>query len=326
MFHIKGPFFTVSVFCVFLIASLLMVSSSGCKKEKVFTIGFVDPNPGEKEGAYGFLMHLPEFGYLEGKNLRYIKSEGEKDHEAALKDMVAKKVDLIFTITTPVTKMAKKITEGTGIPVVFVVYDAVGSGLVNSLTGPGGNLTGIQLGGSVPKALEWLLAIAPHTKNIFVPVKFDTGAAKMSMEDLKQSAAKSDIKLTVSEVGNVEELQTSLTSMPKDIDAVFIVHSILIGSNIETIVDTATKRKVPLVSSGHEHYKKGTLISYGDIDDRTGLQAARLADSILRGTPAADLPVEIANFALGINLKTAQAIGIDISNDVLQRTDFIIRE
>ena len=325
MLNIKNSFFTVSAICLFLIASILLVSSSGCKKERVFTIGFVDPNPGEKEGAHGFLSNMPEFGYIEGKNLKYIKSEGEKDHEAALKDMVAKRVDLIFTITTPATRLAKMITEGTNIPVVFVAYDAVESGLVKSLTAPGGNLTGVQLRGSVPKAVEWLLAVAPGVKHIFVPVKFDTSAAMMSLEDLKKSAAKSGLKLTVSEVATVEELQASLSSMPKDIDAVFIVHSILIGSNIETIIDTATKRKIPLVSSGHEHYRKGAVISFGDVDDRTGMQAARLADSILRGTPPADLPVEIANFVLGINLKTAQSIGIEISNDILQQTDFIVR-
>lgn len=310
---------------MFLTASLLLVSSSGCKKEKVFTIGFVNPHPEKKEGAHGFLNNMPKFGYIEGSNMKYIKSEGDQDIEEALKDMVAKRVDLIFTITTPVTKLAKKVTEGTNIPVVFVVYDAVDSGLVNSLTGPGGNLTGVQLRGSVPKAIEWLSVIAPRTKNIFVPVKFDTGAARLSMEDLKKSAAKAGLKLVISEVNRKEELLASLSSMPKDIDAIFIIHSILIGSNIEKIIDTAIKRSIPLVSSGHEHYRKGALISYSDVDDRTGLQAARLADSILRGTPPSDLPVEIANFSLGVNLISARSIGIDISNDVLQQSDFIVR-
>lgn len=311
---------------MFLVASFLLVSLSGCKREKVFTIGFVDPNPGEKEGAHGFLSNMPRFGYIEGRNLNYIMCEGEKDIEAALKDMVAKRVDLIFTMTTPATRMARKITEGTNIPVVFVVYDAVEAGLVKSLPEPGGNLTGVQLRGSVPKAIEWLSVIAPGTKHLFVPVKFDTSAAKMSMEDLKKSAAKLGLKLTISEVATAEELDASLSSMPKDIDAIFIIHSILIGSYIETIIDAAMKRKIPLVSSGHEHYRKGAVLSYGDVDDRTGLQAARLADNILRGTPPADLPVEIANFSLGINLKTARSIGIEISNDILQQTDFIVRQ
>jgi putative ABC transport system substrate-binding protein len=327
MTDMKNSVFTFLA-CSLLLSVSLLILFPGCKKEKVFTIGFVDPNPGEKEGARGFLSNMPKFGYIEGENLNYIKNEGkdEKDIEAALKDMVAKRVDLIFTITTPAARMAKKITEGTNIPVVFVAYDPVESGLVKSLINPGGNLTGVQLRGSVPKALEWLLAVAPGVKNIFVPVKFDTSAARMSMEDLKKNAVKSGLKLTVSEIATVEELRASLSSMPKDIDAVFIIHSILIGSNIETIIDTATKRKIPLVSSGHEHYKKGAVISYGDVDDRTGLQAARLANNILRGTSPADLPVEIADFSLGINLKAARSIGIEVSNDILLQTEYIVRE
>lgn len=325
MTDIKNSVFTFLT-SVLLFSAALLILFPGCKKEKVFTIGFVDPNPEEREGARGFLNNMPKFGYVEGKNLKYIKSEGEKDHEADLKDMVARKVDLIFTVTTPVTKMARKITEGTNIPVVFVVYEAVESGLVKSMTDPGGNLTGVQLRGSIPKTVESLLAIVPSAKHIFVPVKFDTGAAKMSMEDLKKDAIRSGLKLTVSEVATAEELHASLSSMSKDIDAVFIVHSILIGSNIEAIIDAAIKKKIPLVSSGHEHYRKGAVISYGDVDDRTGLQAARLADSILRGASPADLPVEVANFSLGINLKTARLIGIEISNDILQQTEYVVRE
>jgi len=309
---------------------IVLFINIGCERqqeERKYVIGYVNPNPEEQEGgAEGFLRNMPKFGYTEGKNLRYIKSEGKKDHEADLKDMVSKHVDLIFTTTTPAAKMAKKITEGTNIPVVFVMYDAVESGLVKSLVNPGGNLTGVQLRGSVPKAVEWLLTIVPGAKRIFVPVKFDTGAARMSMEDLKKSAAKSGLELIVSEVVTAEDLNSTLSSMPKDIDAVFIVHSIFIVSNIETIISTSIKRKVPLVSSGHEHFKKGALISYGDVDDRTGLQVARLANGILKGTAPADLPVETADFSLGINLKTARSIGIEISNDVLQQTEYVVRD
>ena len=114
--------------------------------------------------------------------------------------------------------------------------------------------------------------------------------------------------------------------MPKDIDAIFIIHSIFIGSNMETIVNSAIKRRIPLVSSGHEHYKQGAVISYSDSADHTGWQIAHLAGSILRGSSPADLPVEIANFSLGVNLKTARSIGLQISEDVLQQAENIIRE
>ncbi len=329
MLSMKGPSYTISVFCLLLIASLLIMISSGCKKEKVFTIGYVNPNSEEEEGAQGFLRNMPKFGFIEGENVTYIKSEAKdiKVMENALKDMVAKRVDLIFTMTTPATKMAKQLTDGTNIPVVFIMYNAVGTGVVNSLVRPGGNLTGVQLRGSTPKSLEFLLRIAPDTKHILVPVKFDTGAAKQSLEDLKQSAAKCGLKVTVSEVATVEELRASMSSMPQDTDAVFLLHSWLVGSNMDIVMDKAIKRHVPVISAGHVDFKNGVMLSYAPLDDRSGSQAARLARSILfdKNSPA-DLPVETADFFLGVNLKTAQSIGLIIPDDILQQADFIIRK
>ena len=73
-------------------------------------------------------------------------------------------------------------------------------------------------------------------------------------------------------------------------------------------------------------FKNGVVLSYGPMDDRSGLQAARLAhDILIDKTPTSDLPVETADYCLGINLKTAQSMGLKISDDVLQQADFIIR-
>jgi len=244
-----------------------------------------------------------------------------------VKDMVAKPVDLIFTMTTPATRMAKRLTEGTNIPVVFIVYNAVGTGVVTSMVHPEGNLTGVQLRGSTPKALEFLREIAPHSNHIFVPVSYDTGAGKQSLADLKESAAKRGFKVTVSEVSTVEGLRATMSSMPADTDAVVLLHAWLVGSNMDIILDNAIRRKVPIISAGHVDFKNGVVLSYGPLDDRSGLQAARLAhNTLIDKTPTSDLPVETADFFLGINLKTARSMGLKISDDVLQQADFIIRD
>ena len=312
-----------------IILLLSIMAVSGCKKSggKTYVIGYINPNPEEEEGAQGFLRNMPKFGFIEGANVTYIKCESKdkKNIEDALKDMVAKRVDLIFTMTTPAAKIAKQITEGTNIPVVFVMYNAVGSGLIKSLINPGGNLTGVQLRGSTPKTLEWLLAISPETKHVLVPVCFDTGAAHQSLEDLKQSAAKFNLKVTVSEVDTVEGLKAAMLSMPEDIDAVFVLHSWLVGSNLNVIIDNAIKRKIPVFSAGHVDARNGVVISYAPTDDRAGSQAARLANSILHGNLPGDLPVETSDFFLGINLKTARLAGVKIPNDILQQADFIVR-
>lgn len=313
-----------------MVATIILIAVPACKKPegKTYVIGYVNPNPEEEEGAQGFLSYMPRFGYAEGQNVTYIRSEtkDKKTIEGALREMAAKKVDLIFTVTTPAALMAQKITEGTNIPVLFVMYDAVGSGVVKSLINHGGNITGVQLAGSTPKALEWMLAIRPRAKHIWVPVCFDTGAADLSLADLKQGASKLGLKLSVSKVETVDELRAALSSMPRDVDAIFMIHSWLVGCNIRYVLDEAARRKIPVVSAGHVHFDNGLLLSYGPRNDQTGQQAARLAYQILHGIPAADLPVETSDFFLGINLKAARSIGLEITDDILRQADFIVRE
>ena len=212
----------------------------------------ISSNPTEFEGAQGFLRNLPKYGYIEGQNTTLIKVETKDKAEIkkTIRNMVAKKVDLIFSMTTPATKMAKKITQGSDTPVVFILYDAISSGVAESLLTHKGNLTGIQLRGSTPKSLEKLLEIAPDTKHILTPVCFDTGAAKKSLEDLKNAAHKLGLQLSVAEVNTVAELRSAMQSMPEDIDAIFILHTWLVGTNLEPIIAESIKRKIPLPRRG----------------------------------------------------------------------------
>ncbi len=316
---------------IIIISLTLLLLSYSCQRqtEKTYVIGYINPNPEEEEGAQGFLHNMPKFGFIEGKNTTYMKFESRdlKNMEAALREMSSKPVDLIFAMTTPAVKLTEKATRGTNIPVIFIQYDAVKSGVVRSLTRPGGNITGIELRGSTQKSLEFLLAIVPGTKHLFVPVKFDTGGAYHSLEDLKKEASRFGLDLTVAEVARIEDLRSAMSSMPEDTNAIFLLHSWLVGSNVDIVIDNAIKRRIPVISAGHVDFNNGLVLSYAPMDDRTGLQAARMANSILNNDiHPADLPVETADFFLGINLKTARSIGIKIPNEILEQADFIIRK
>ena len=307
---------------IFLAFSFVFLSS------RTYVIAYINPNPTEFEGAQGFLQNLPKYGYVEGKNTTLFKCE-TKDKAAIekfIKDMVNQKVDLIFTMTTPATKMAKEITKGTGIPVVFILYDAIGSGVVENLLHPGATLPGAQLRGSTPKSLEKLLEIAPNAKHILTPICFDTGAANRSLEDLRNATEQLGMQLTVAEVKTLDGIYAAMDAMAKDIDAIFIVHTWLVGTNLEPVIDAAKKRRIPVFSAGHVHFDNGLLFSYGPRNEETGMQIARLADYILKdGVSPADIPVETSDFFLGINMKTATASGIEIPYNMLQQADFIAR-
>ena len=309
-------------------AAFILVLYFDLSSPKTYVIGYINPNPTEFEGAQGFLRNLPKYGFEEGKNTTIIKSEikDKAEIEKAIRGMVAKKVDLIFTMTTPATKMAKEITRGTDIPVVFILYDAIKSGVAESLVKHSGNLTGVQLRGSTPKSLEKLLEIAPNTKHILTPVSFDTGAANRSLENLRDAAEQLGMKLTVKDIKTVDELKTAMLSMDEDIDAIFILHTWLVGTNLKPVIAESIKRKIPLLSAGHVHFDNGLLFSYGPRDEETGAQVARLAHNILKnGTHPSDIPVETSDFFLGVNMKTAEAAGIEIPYNTLQQADFISR-
>jgi len=295
---------------------------------RTYVIAYINPNPTEFEGAQGFLQNLPKYGYIDGENTTILKCEtkDKAEIEKFIKEMVAKKVDLIFTMTTPATKMAKEITRGTDVPVIFILYDAIGSGVVDNLLHPGSNLTGVQLRGSTPKSLEKLLEIAPAAKKILTPLCFDTRAANSSLEDLRKATEQLGLQLIVAEVKTLDELNAAMAAMPGDIDAVFILHTWLVGTNLKPVIASAIKRKIPVFSAGHVHFDNGLLFSYGPRNEETGMQVARLADYILaHDVLPGEMPVETSDFFLGINMKTATASGIEIPYNILQQADFITR-
>lgn len=318
----------ISIFMGIGVLSVILLNNSCTKpaEQKSFTVGILNPNPGTRDIVRGFIEGLKKSSEAKGYHINFIESkcESPRDIDTTLKSLLENNLDLLFTVTTPATKKTKKITADKNIPIIFAMYDPVGSGIIKTLFMPGGNYTGIQIRGSAPKGLEWLLTLAPEIKNIHVPIKFDTKAAKQSLVDLRDTAESMGIKLTTTELNTQEELDTALTSIPEDVDAIFLLHSILTSTNAKKIVDVAIKRKLPTAASTNIS-NKGVLISFG-IDRRgVGKQAARLAHMVLQGESAGNIPAEIADFSLVLNLQTATKIGITITDDILVQADNIIR-
>ncbi|MFC1524423.1 ABC transporter substrate-binding protein [Thermodesulfobacteriota bacterium] len=314
------PFIIAATIIITVIAILIIKNQTG----KNYVVGIVNPKVASDDMTKGFIKGLAEYGYVEGENLSFIKCEGKKDMDTALQDMIARNVDLIFTVTTPATKKAKKMTADNKIPVVFIMLDPVALGVIENMTKPTGNVTGIKLRGSSPKAFEWLLAVAPDVKNVYVPIKYDTKAARMSIKDLKKTARQFGMQLTVAEFSTTEDLKALPETIPQDVDAIFIPRSLSISPNIKSIVQAGIARKIPTVG-GSSQFQSGAVLSFGPNRFLSGKQASRLAHRILQGIKVIDTPTEVADFYLGINLNTAGKSDIEISNDILLNADTIIR-
>lgn len=307
---------------------ILCVCMSSCRsteQPELLVVGLLNPNKGTQEISQGFIDGLKE--YDRDNRIRIINYQCETpcDLDSALQELIDQNVSLLFTVTTPATKKAKTLTSDKNIPVVFSMNDPVKSGVINSLANPGGNVTGIQIRGSVPKALEWLLTLVPSVEHILVPIKFDTKAAKQSLEDLEKAAALLGKKITVAEINTPSELDNFLSNIPEDIDAFFFLHSIFIVSNAEKIAARAHEKKI-VTASAIASSEKGVLMSFSPRPYEAGRQASRLAYNVLEGEAAAAIPAEVANFFLGINLDAARKLGLTVSDQILLQADYIIHK
>ncbi|MBI4682148.1 MAG: ABC transporter substrate-binding protein [Nitrospirae bacterium] len=319
-----------AIIFVILIPLLILLSPmpiySAHAEGKPFLAGIIRPNAKLQNIVDGFKSGMESYGFIEGKNINYIQPDNVTDIDSVIQDMIAKKVDLLFTITGPVTNKAKQKLKETGIPIVFgAVFNPVETGIVKSIPDPGGNITGIQISGSTEKAFEWLLKAVPQAKFIYVPYSTDSEAHTFIINILEKSAEKSHVELVTARTDTPEELTKALAAIPKNADAIFVPNSPFLISNLETIIKVAIERKLP-TGSGTGQYKNGIMITYGQDHFHSGKMASRLAKSVLHDKiPAAALPIETTEFFLGINLQTAKSIGITIPGSILQQADFIVR-
>lgn len=315
-----------SSFCLSL-TLLFILLLSGCSPKKVYKVGML--SPGKNEVYFqGFKDGLTEAGYIEGENISYIDKLAVKmdDFDLELDQMLLADVDLLYVVGTSAALKAKNKVKNSTIPVVFsAVSDPVESGVVESYIKPGGSITGVRSGGHLVKTLIWLLEIVPDTKKIWVPYhKKDKGLVQ-GFKSLEEAALKHTILLEIAHADTVQELEEQLKNIPPDIDAIFQLPSSFFNPHIAKMVNTAKERKLPLASGTGIFYKQGTLLAYGSDGYKMSRQASRLAVQIFNGVPPADLPVETAEFFLGINVKTADEIGLEINTEILERAHDIIR-
>jgi putative ABC transport system substrate-binding protein len=312
-------------------AITLTLSLTGCfaPPPQTYTIGVINYTPALDTTFDGFKAGMAELDYVESENITYIYNgildPNPEEIDAEIQSMLTQDVDLLFTLGTLPTTRAKQAVEGTHIPVIFApLIDPVGQGIVESPRHPGGNVTGVQRGNTIPKSLEWLLILVPETTHIYVPYHPGDEVAVASISSLREATAALKVELMLGEVSSPEEVTTAIETLPKD-TAIFFVPMPSLESSTTDFVETAIECRIATTSLQPYHLETGVLVT-NDIDlFSVGKQAARLANQVLHGVAPADLPVETAEIFLSINLKTANAIGLYIPDEILEQADTIIR-
>jgi putative tryptophan/tyrosine transport system substrate-binding protein len=308
-----------------MLASLLLTACGGPVPAKTYTIGVVNYAAFLEAVLAGFKARMAELGYVEGQNVTYlyhgVLEPDPQVIEHEVKSLLDQKVDLFLTLGTRPTLTAKKATVGTHIPVVFApLINPVGEGIVESITRPGGNVTGVQNGDTIPKALEWLHNIVPQTTRVHVIYHPKDTVSLTSIKSLSAIATSLGVELVLDEVHSPQEAIGAIEALPRDAALFFVPTARL--EPLSTLIEVAAKRGIAVGANNH---REGALITYAGSFPAMGQQAARLADQILKGTKPADLPVETAEYFLHINLRTATAIGLDIPDAILHQADMVMR-
>jgi putative ABC transport system substrate-binding protein len=299
---------------------------------KVRRIGYLMANPPTAALHLhdAFRRALRELGYVEGQSItiEYRSGEGRYDRLPDLAaELVRLKVDIIVAASTAPALAAKQATST--IPIVFVAAGApVETGLVASLSQPGGNVTGLSLTSSdlAGKRLELLKEVVPGVIRVAVLSNPDNRVSAPILRETEIAARSLGLELQLLEVRDPQEFDAAFSAARRERagalielpDAIFLTHR-------RRIADLALKSRMPTLLGWREHVEAGGLMSYAPHLANLYWRAAIYVDKILKGAKPADLPVEQpTRFELVVNLKIAKVLGLTIPPSVLARADEVI--
>ena len=273
---------------------------------------------------------LREKSWVDGQNvvIEYRYADNELGRLPALAaDLIRLGVDVIVAPGTPAPLAARAAT--TTIPIVMAAAgDPVASGLVASLTKPGGNVTGLsvmapELGG---KRLQLLKEVIPRLSRVAVLWNAANPYPGLVVKETEAAARTLGVQVQSVEVRGLTDFDGAFSTVSRGAaSALLVVEDPLTLGQRGPIVEFAARARLPAIYGLREFADAGGLMAYGAHLPELYRRAAGYVDKILRGAKPADLPVEQpTKFEFVINLKTAKALGLTIPQSVLLRADEVI--
>jgi putative ABC transport system substrate-binding protein len=293
------------------------------------TSDVVGPEP-RRAATKAFLRGLRDLGYVYGRNFvtEARGADGKPERWPVLAaELVRLQVDVIVA-PGPTLAAFKRATST--IPIVMAAAtDPVGDGYVQSLSRPGGNMTGLSLqeNDTTGKRLELLKELVPSAVLVGVLWSNVTPNSPRYWQAAEAAAQKQGWKLLKLEIRDAGELERAFqTATNARAGALLTIASNLLFGRAQQVAALAATNRLPTMYELRAYVEAGGLISYGaDVDD-TWRQAATFVDKILNGLKPAELPVEQpSKFELVLNLKVAKALGLTIPPSVLARADEVIQ-
>ena len=296
------------------------------KGAKIPRIGIIDDEPLWDS----FRQGLRDLGYIENQNIaiEYRSAESKVDRLAqAARELVSLPVNIVVVFGSTAARAAQQATST--VPIVMIaIGDPVRAGFAVSLARPGGNMTGNSYLSPdlIGKRLEILKECVPSVARVAFLWNPDNNSNLVFLEELIIAVPALGLQLISVPVRNADEFEGAFAAswrrMP---NALVLTGDALHRRYVRQILDFAAKDHLPVVSQEKEIVAAGALLSYGaDLSDLLR-QGALYVHKILQGSRPADLPIEQpTHFKLGINLKTARALGLEVPPTLLARADEVI--
>jgi putative ABC transport system substrate-binding protein len=275
------------------------------------------------------VQRLRELGWIEGRTvaIEYRWAEGRNERAAEIAaEFVRLKVDVIVAQGTPSVIAAKQATSV--IPIVFAaVGDPVGSGLVASLSRPGGNVTGLstQQTDTASKRIELFREMVPGLHRLAIMGNVGNPAVELELSEVQSTARALGLEATAFELLRAGDIAPAFDALKGRADALYVCGDPLVFTNRIRVNTLAQGARLPTMYLLGEYVEAGGLMSYGPSVPDLYRRAADYVDKILRGAKPGDLPVEQpTKFDLIINVTTAKALGLTIPESFLLRADEVI--
>jgi putative ABC transport system substrate-binding protein len=296
-------------------------------------VGFMSARSPEDSAhlVAAFRRGLGESGFIEGQNvaIEFRWAHGQYDRLPALADeLVRRQVNVLVAVGGEPSPLAAKRATST-IPIVFGIgSDPVSIGLVESFSRPGGNVTGVTLMTALmePKRLGLLRELVPGVPLVGVLLNPVFPPAARQLQELEQAARTIGQRLVVTKASTDEELNAAFAVLVQErIGALLVAADPYFDTRRDRIIAVAAQHRLPAIYQFREYAVAGGLLSYGISITDGYRQYGVYAASILNGAKPADLPVQqVVKFELVINMKTAKALDVTISDNLLSLADEVI--
>jgi len=318
----------------FVVMSLfLLVPTAAQAQPGAARVGVLIPalDRPQSQSIKGLKEMLKQLGFEERKQIIFEIRDAKGDRaglEPAAKELVAQKSAVILTTGTRATRVAKTATRD--LPIVFIhPGDPIRLGLAKSLEGSGANLTGVGAFASqtTERRMGILKDLLPGLRRIHVFFDSNDPFARENFETAKAAAQKLRLEVIEHGVKSADELKASVGQLESaKNEAIFHMPDDLVESEADFIFDVVRKKKLPTMFNEDFWAIKGAMAAYGPNYYEMGRQAARLVEAILKGRKPEALPIQRANkFDLTLNYRTANFIGVSLSQEMIKKADRVIR-